>query len=209
MKFSSNDISLLRTRVGELISDKRYQHTLGVERMAKMLGEVLMPDRVDELAVAALLHDVAKEISYEDQAALLRASDDSYDAEELKLKPALHSIAAIPLIKSDFSDFATDDVLSAVANHTLGNDGMSVFDEIIFISDYAEEGRTYPTCVAARAFLAENVKSANSYEDNVIYLHKASLLSIDSTIESLVNRKEAIGERTFRTKKYLEDLISK
>ena len=209
MRFSSNDISLLRSRVKELMSDKRYLHTLGVENMARLLGEVLIPDRVDELAVAALLHDAAKEMTYEEQVALLKASDYPYDEAELQLKPALHSIAAIPLIKRDFPDFATEEVLSAVANHTLGDDGMSVFDEIIFISDYAEEGRTYPTCVAVRSFLTENVKCDNSYEDNVIYLHKASLSAIDSTIGSLQNRKEAIGERTFRTKKYLEGLISK
>ena len=87
MRFSSNDISLLRSRVKELMSDKRYLHTLGVENMARLLGEVLIPDRVDELAVAALLHDAAKEMTYEEQVALLKASDYPYDEAELQLKP--------------------------------------------------------------------------------------------------------------------------
>ena len=84
---------------------------------------------------------------------------------------------------------------------------MSVFDEIIFISDYAEEGRTYRTCVEIRRYLLDNISSKKSIEENIRALHTASLKSIESTIESLTNRKEKINTKTIMTKKYLEKII--
>lgn len=207
MIFNNDSIILLRSLIKERLSEKRYQHTLGVENLARRLGAVLLPDKVDELSVAALLHDVAKEMSYEEHVSLVKNSGVRYSEEDLLIKPALHSLAAVPVIISDFKEFATKDILSAVTNHTLGAPNMSVFDEIIFISDYAEEGRTYPTCIEVRNYLLANIMGDRSSLDNVNALHIASLKSIESTIESLGRRKEMINTRTLLTKSYLEDII--
>ena len=207
MIFDENSIDKLRESVRSRISAKRYQHTLGVEEMARCLGSVLMPEKLSELRVAALLHDIAKEIDYNEQVDLVKSSDLLYTDEDLAAAPAVHSIAAVPVIIRDFPEYATDDVLSAVANHTLGNVGMSVFDEIIYISDYTEAGRTYPACKAVRAYLLDNISAKNSYTDNVKYLHKGILTSIESTVNSLEQRREWIHSRTYLTKTYLENLI--
>ena len=209
MIFESCDIARLRLLVKDRISEKRYQHTLGVEKLAEYLGTVILPNKLDELAVAALLHDVAKEMSYDDHVQLLRDSNVSYTDEDLTVKPALHAIAAVPLIQRDFSEYATSDVCSAVKNHTVGEPGMSIFDEIIFISDYAEEGRSYRTCIEVREYLISNVKQENTFEENVRHLHEACLTSINSTVESLTNRKERINTKTLLTKKYILNKIRK
>ena len=207
MIFEENSLTDLRAAVKTAISEKRYLHTVGVEDMAKHLGSAIIPERVNELRAAALLHDIAKELSHDEQVCLVKSSDILYTEEDIETKPALHSIAAIPVIKRDFPEYATEDILSAVANHTLGNDGMSVFDEIIYISDYAEAGRTYPTCQAVRKYLLENVSPDKAYQDNVNVLHTALLLSIEHTVESLKIRNENINSKTFLTKRYLEHLI--
>lgn len=209
MIFNNDSIILLRSLIKERLSEKRYQHTLGVENLARRLGAVLLPDKVDELSVAALLHDVAKEMSYEEHVSLVKNSGVRYSEEDLLIKSVLHSLAAVPVIISDFKEFATEDILSAVTNHTLGAPNMSVFDEIIFISDYTEEGRTYPTCIEVRNYLLANISGNRSSLDNVNALHIASLKSIESTIESLGRRKEMINTRTLLTKSYLEDTILK
>lgn len=209
MIFDNNSLAELRARIKGRLSEKRYQHTLGVENLAKHLGEILLPERVDELCVAALLHDAAKEMTYEEHLELLKESFVEYTDEDLLIKPALHSIAAVPLIKTEFSEYATPDVCSAVYNHTLGAPNMSVFDEIIFISDYAEEGRTYRTCVEVRKYLFDNIRKENSNSDNINSLHKASLKSIVSTIDSITNRNQMIHSETLLTKTYLEDVILK
>lgn len=207
MIFDDASIDSLRELVRGRMSEKRYLHTLGVENMSKRLGEILLPDKVSELTVAALLHDVAKELSYDEHLELLRRGEVEFTEEDLSVKPALHSIAAVPLILRDFTDFATSDVCSAVFNHTFGAPGMSIFDEIIFISDYAEEGRTYRTCIELREYLLENVKKENSKEDNLLALHTASLRSIEATVRSLTNRNEQINTRTLKTKEYFYNIL--
>ena len=60
--------ALARKRLG----DKRYHHTLNVEKMAVKLAEHYGADP-GQAALAALLHDTAKEMPTADQLALLRA----------------------------------------------------------------------------------------------------------------------------------------
>ena len=95
--FNDKALSALRFTVSKNISEKRYKHTLGVEKMARYLGEIILPDKVNELSVAALLHDIAKELSYEEHLDLVSTLD-YITKDDLETKPALHSYAAINLI---------------------------------------------------------------------------------------------------------------
>ena len=208
MRFDNESIERLREQIKAKLSEKRYIHTLGVERLTRHLGKILLPDKINELTAAALLHDIAKELSFEEHVKLLEGSDVEYTEEDLSVKPALHSIAAIPLIDRDFGQFSTDEIRSSVANHTLGAPKMSVFDEIVFISDYAEDGRTYRACIEVREYLLDNIKAENSFDDNILALHKASLMSIVFTVESLQKRGDQINSRTLETKRYFEGIIN-
>ena len=106
MIFNSEMLSNLRASVKARLSAKRYEHTIGVEAMAIRLGWILMPDKIYELRAAALLHDISKEIPYEEQVDLLSKSTVVYTDEDLSVKPALHSISAVPIIEKDFAEFA-------------------------------------------------------------------------------------------------------
>ena len=209
MIFDSNSIDRLRLLVKDFLSPYRFKHTEGVEEMSAYIGRILLPERVDELRVAALLHDITKELSYEDHLELLNSSSINYTQEDLQTKPALHSISAVPFIERNFKDYATSDVLSAVANHTLGVDNISLFDEIIFISDYVEIGRTYPTCIEVRKYLIDNLNTNKSFTENLTVLHRASILAIDYTIQSISQRGEIVNSKTFSMRKHLCDLIAK
>ena len=207
MIFNNENIAKLRFSVKNKLSDKRYVHTLGVEEMARRLGSAIIPEKLQELCVAALLHDITKEFSYEEQLKLLKASGTEYTQEDLDTKPALHSISAVPYILQEYSEYTTADILSAVANHTLGKEDISVFDEIIFISDYAEAGRTYPSCIDVRNYLLKNIDVKKDYCENVICLHTSVLMAINFTIDSLKRRGEKIHSRTYLTKAYIERLL--
>ena len=54
------------------LSDKRYEHTLNVRKMAVKLAKRYGVDE-DKAALAALLHDSAKEISKDEMRAIMRA----------------------------------------------------------------------------------------------------------------------------------------
>ena len=70
-------LSELRRSIANDMSEKRYSHTLGVERMARYLAGFLLPDRINEISAAALLHDISKEIPIELQIIMLK--DDGFD----------------------------------------------------------------------------------------------------------------------------------
>ena len=141
MDFSKVTVDNLRLKVCEYMSPKRYRHTLGVEKCAVELAKLLKIENLGELSAAALLHDVSKELSPEEEKALINNISDSITDDELNTQPAYHSFTAPLIIMRDFPELAKETVLGAIRNHTLGAPDMSIFDEIIFVADYIEEGR--------------------------------------------------------------------
>ena len=63
---TDNDILDLIPQVQNSLSAERFSHTLGVMRAAELLGEYCLPGRTCELKAAALLHDIAKELSFDE-----------------------------------------------------------------------------------------------------------------------------------------------
>ena len=60
---------------------------------------------------------------------------------------------------SQFND--DKDIYNAIRNHVFGRVGMSKLEEIIVISDYTEENRTYDDCIKVREIvLNENIEKA-------------------------------------------------
>ena len=71
MNISCESLCLLREKLRSVLSEHRYEHTLGVERAAVRIGERCLPEMICELRAAALLHDVAKEMKMEKQQEIL------------------------------------------------------------------------------------------------------------------------------------------
>lgn len=196
MRFSYNQITSLRRDVSAKLSPKRYLHTLGVEKSACYIGRFFEEVDISELSVAALLHDITKEYSLAEHFELLkRHSIDTglYDAD---VDAVLHSMTALYAVLEDFLQYATSNVLSAVKNHTLGSSDMSIFDEIIFIADYVEDGRTYPACIDVRESLYRDLKSSKSKDDLYRAIHCAVVKSLEYTIASLRARGNKVHEQT-------------
>ena len=63
----NESLERLRSAVAAFETEKRYRHTLGVETEAAALATVLLPEKTDELRAAALLHDLTKCRSDEEQ----------------------------------------------------------------------------------------------------------------------------------------------
>ena len=67
IKITEKSLSELRERVRPYMNEKRFAHTLGVERECVALGSILLPEKVNDLRAAALLHDITKMLSLEKQ----------------------------------------------------------------------------------------------------------------------------------------------
>ncbi len=196
------DIDSLRESVRSRMDDWRYSHTLGVERAAAALGELYLPDRVDELRCAALLHDITKNETVEKQLQYCAEFDIIVRDSDIISPKLLHAKTAAELIRRDFTEYSTEDIVSAVRWHTTGRENMSLFDMLIYLADYIEDTRTFRDCVRLREYFWGSLPEKMSKEQRMIHLYRTAVMSVDLTLRSLISEGVFIDEDTVRFRNY-------
>ena len=58
IELTEEKLEELRQKVRGYLTEKRYAHTLAVEHEAACLGKLFMPDDINRLRAASLLHDI-------------------------------------------------------------------------------------------------------------------------------------------------------
>lgn len=200
MNFTEQEIDFLREEIEKRLSKQRFCHTLGVEKMAVKIGEKCMPDKLDKLRVAALLHDVSKEYSEAEHFEVVEKHKISLTDEDIASPALWHSLTAAAVVSDEFSDFADEEILSAVYNHTVGSPDMSLFDEIILLSDYIEEGRTYQMCIDVRRDFLRDLEEAKNDREYALAIHNAVVSALNNTINEFLSRGKSYHERTRSTR---------
>jgi HD superfamily phosphohydrolase YqeK len=119
MSFSTTQTEKLKASVSKRLTEGRFLHTLGVANAAVRLAEYCLPDYIRYAEAAGLLHDISKELSFDENIALLKSEGIALDSEDYESPAIIHSFTAPIVIKRDFSDFAKEEILSAVYNHTI------------------------------------------------------------------------------------------
>ncbi len=203
MKFDEKSLDRLRRAVSERLSGKRLNHTLEVEKMAARLGELYMPERVDILRAAALLHDVTKEYSFEKQLQICHDFGIIISKQDMLKPKTIHAKTAALIIPSEFPEFADDEVVSAVRWHTSGRADMRIAEKLIFLADYIDESRTYEECVALRRAFWDAEPQAMSDEEREEHLDRILLKAFDTTIEELIGYGAPIGMDTIEARNWL------
>lgn len=196
VQISESYVNSLRARVSEYMDERRYSHTLGVCDTAAWLAGHIMPDMLLQLRCAALLHDIAKCLTRDEQLDLIKGYGVAVDNRELDIVPAIHSYAAVAVIRRDFPELASEDVLSAVYNHTVGRAGMSLFDEIIFLSDYIEPSRAYQSSREVRNIVYSGIEMAHTLDEKIKVIHLGVLRAAEATVLELCKRGAIISSRT-------------
>ena len=155
------------------LSAKRYQHTLNVRRMAVKLAKHWGADP-EKAALAALLHDTAKELPREEMLQIL--NDNAIMAENAQNRPSpvWHGICAAILAQTQWG-VEDEEVLSAIRCHTTGKPGMSLLDEIVFLADMTSAERDYPEVDYLRKLEKEDVHRAmrEALEMNLHWLEES------------------------------------
>ena len=129
---------LVRSR----LSDKRYEHTINVKKMAVKLAKHYGTDP-EQAALAALLHDAAKELPKDEMRAIMQAYPQYAQGGEARPTPVWHGICAAILARTEWG--VTDEaVLSAIACHTAGKAGMTQLDKILYLADMTSAERDWP-----------------------------------------------------------------
>ncbi len=124
--------------VSSLQNEKRYNHTLGVINMAKHLAETYNV-QVDKCELAALLHDVTKQIDNDTHQQLLSQVDDQFIVSQ---PPLWHSYTGAIYAKEQLG-ITDGQVLDAIKWHTTGKVTTDPIAQVIYISDYLELGRSF------------------------------------------------------------------
>lgn len=206
-RFSSEELTNLREAVKSKLSQERYLHTLGVENAALRIADFCLPEFKYEISAAALLHDIAKELARDELQEII-FSDVFLTDEDKSSQKLYHAFAAPYVIKRDFPLFATENILSAVFYHTTGRENMTLFEEIIFVADYVEEGRLYPECIAARERLFSSL-DPHSQEKSIIALHECALEELENTEAHLLKKSVPMNSRSAKAKEWIERKINK
>lgn len=158
----------------------RYEHSLGVERAAIWLAEKYGGDP-EKAGVAAILHDITKHLSPQEQLNLCEKYGIIPCTVEKSEPKMLHGKTAAAIARVEYG--MPEDVCTAIACHTTGRHGMTILDKILYLADYIEETRDFPGVDKARKLAKHDID-------------RALLYCYDQTLIELVERGKLIHSDT-------------
>ena len=173
-------IAFLETR----LSQKRFRHSCNVARASEQLAQQYGAD-ADKAYFAGLVHDICKEIPFEEQYRLMTDGIFQPDLAELHSRKLWHGIAGAEFIRTEF-DVQDMDILNAVRYHTVGRAGMSLLEEIIYIADMISEERDYKGVERMRRLAFKDLPMAmhEALSDAIASVMKKDGLLSQNTIEA-------------------------
>ena len=193
----------LRENVKKGLSEKRYNHTVEVEKMVVRLAEIYCPEKLIELRAAALLHDITKEYDNKVHISMLSKPGIEFSREDSLAPKTFHARTAALLIPEIYPEFADDDVIAAVRWHTTGRTGMSIAEKVLYLADYIDMSRTFEDCVKLRDYFFSKNLDEMSAEERMLHLDRTLLLSFDMTIKGLLADGTVINRDTVNARNSL------
>ncbi len=194
----------LRTAVSERIGSRRFSHTLGVESAIVELGERYLPNDLQRLRIAALLHDVTKEWTPEAQIEYCERHGIPLTPEERAVPRILHAKTGAFLASREFSALTDREIVTAIERHTTGAREMTVFDELLYLADYIEPTRTYPECRALREDFLRGYKTAS---DKLRHLHRTVRRALAMTVDEVTARGGTVFSRTTEAIAWFDSIL--
>lgn len=170
------------------LSYARYEHTIGVAKVARELAEInhVSPQKAE---IAALCHDIAKNLTIEQMKKIIKDQKIELSEDEKTSIEVWHAILAPVLAREDLEIYDAE-ILQSIRWHTTGKENMSTLDKIIYIADMIEP---------KREFKGVNEIREEAYKD----LDKSVVMGIDHTIKYLVQRKSPIDINSVKARNYI------
>lgn len=185
----------LKKQVAERLNNPvRFNHSLEVVKMALYLnGKFNFGVSEEKIKMAGILHDYAKEISFEDSVKYLEKYLTLGEIVKVKKSPAVvHSIVGYYLVKEELN-ITDEEILKAILNHTTGAPKMSKLEELIFVADAIEGTRTYKGVEIIRGKVLED-------------FYWGMLYMIEETIKHLKEKGWYINPKTIETYEYYKNI---
>lgn len=184
-------INILKKR----LKPARFSHSLLVRETALQMGAGFNLNQ-ENLGLAALLHDYAKNLTPLELLAVAREHDLITERIEEWQPQLLHGPVGAFLCQRDLQ-ITEPEILQAIRYHTTGHAEMSLLDKIVFLADLLEPSRNYAGLVQLRNLCA-------------VDLDKGLLLTFKSILQYLLQKELLIHPLTVRARnRLLEELKTK
>lgn len=182
------------------VSKKRMAHIEGVvdvgDRLSKRL-ELSADDR-DRVLLACMLHDSCKEYKEKQLIAMAIEAGMTLDPIELQNGHLLHGPVASRVIQQDLG--VTDpEIISAIAEHTLGNVPMTLISQIVFMADCLDETRP--------ADYTGPIWAALCPDESTTDLASGMLKALDASLEHVIATRRTIHPRTVDVRNYFLGIV--
>lgn len=186
------ELAQLREGIKKHLSEKRYEHSLGVEEVCYDLALIHGSDTI-KASIAGILHDCAKYLTEDELLKECERYQIPITESERKSPYLLHAKVGSIYAKERYGVF-DEDILNAITYHTTGRPAMSKLEKIVYIADFIEPNRK-PIPILSKARL-------RAYEN----LDQAIILITKSSLEYLKAKGALIDPLTEATYKYYVDL---
>ena len=196
IKITEKMLHSLREEVKGSMSERRFAHTAAVEEMVARLCALYCPEYTLPLRAAALLHDLTKELTPEEQEALCQAYGIPVDEAQRRSPKTYHAKTGAARIVRDFPTFADPIIVNAVRWHTTGHEGMTLTEKLLYLADYIDDSRSFESCVILRRYFWGADPERMNKEDRLALLRDTLILSYDMTMQDLLTDGKPISAET-------------
>ena len=131
-------IEKIKIDLKEILSEFRYNHSIGVMNKAIELAKIYGVDE-DKAALAGLTHDIAKEISNEEAFEIAKKNNIIFDEIQKRNTRLLHGIIGAIIVKEKYG--FDEQIQNAIKYHTATYYKMDMLAKIIYVADKIEETR--------------------------------------------------------------------
>ena len=142
-----------RNAISHRLGPIAVQHCEAVSQTAVSLAEEYAVD-IESARLAGLLHDWAREDGDSKLLEDARQAGMDVDSVERAVPYLLHARIGAASLREEFPEIS-EDVVMAVARHTLGDVEMTDLDRVVYVADMIEPGRTYKGVEKLRAAVGE------------------------------------------------------
>ncbi|NLM37369.1 MAG: HD domain-containing protein [Firmicutes bacterium] len=178
------NLETLSRKLIQTLSPSRFQHSLRVMNFARELARhYQIPE--EPVALAALLHDVAREKDGAEMLALASSYQIPILPLEKKAPVLLHGQVGAEFLKREWA-ITAESVLEAVAYHVTGAPRLGIVGELTIIADFAEPSRQFFAARVARelAFRSRLAALNYIYTQKIRYILDAGFLLHPLTVEA-------------------------
>ncbi|MBQ9129365.1 MAG: HD domain-containing protein, partial [Clostridia bacterium] len=166
--------------------------------MAPLFG--LEKEEEEDLQRAALLHDLTHEKSFEEQQALFTLYGMPFTEDDRRSPAVVHQITGALVALDRYG--VSPRCASAIACHTTGKEEMTLFEKLLCLADYVEEGRAYPSCIALRKMFYGQMPEKR--EERLAHLDRCMLIYFENTVAHLEEKGGFIHPQTIAARNFLK-----